>query len=293
MQGPQLARTMWLVNAALLPAIIARAALSTPTIFLSVAAASAAAVLTAALGHQARREPVANALTDGSAILTAWLIALCLPPDIAPWIAALAAVLGVGVGRELYGGLGRNPFNPAMLGYAFVLIAFPAALSIWPVATDGETVVAAVAQPTALTALKLGVASVGPTVAETGFALAALGGGLLLLGRRTISWHAPAGTLAGAALTAVFLFGATPAVLWQQLIPGSVLLAAFFVATDPVTGCATPLARCLFGLGVGAIAIAIRRFGAYPDGMAFAVLLMNTAAPAIDLAVAAVARRRL
>lgn len=251
-------------------------------------------------------------LSDFSAPLAGVLFALCLPPW-APWYVSLVGALcAIGIAKHLYGGLGYNTFNPAMVGYAVVLISFSGALARYPAmagaALDPITVLKmiffghlppsgwdAISAATPLDLLDQAQRR-GETWAELalgGFdasaqiaiGCAVLVGGAFILWRRHAAWQVPLGVLLGVMLTA------GPAWLWMpdqnlspllQLFFGALLLGALFIATEPVSGAATPRGRLLFGFGVGAITIAIREFGAYPDGVAFAVLLMNAAAPLLD-----------
>jgi electron transport complex protein RnfD len=209
--------------------------------------------------------------------------------------------------KHLYGGLGHNVFNPAMVGYAVVLICFPRELGAWPGVGGASLGVSwrgifgvelpwdTLAQATPLDHVRNAL-SQGLTLSEAltraqahdGHAWIALGffiGGLVLLWRRVIAWQVPLGALVGAALVALPLWlidsdrHASP---WFHWSAGALMLGAFFIATDPVTGAATPRGRLVFGLGVGAMTLLIRSFGAYPDGIAFAVLLMNGVAPLLD-----------
>jgi electron transport complex protein RnfD len=256
-------------------------------------------------------------LSDLSAPVTAVLFALCLPP-LAPWWIALVGMAAAMIfAKHLYGGLGFNLFNPAMVGYAVVLIAFPLELSRWPAPGGAgagwpETLDAifgggwpapqwdAIAQATPLDATRnlaaqgwtLGEIAADPRIGGGGasawawIAAAHALGGLMLLRMRVIPWQVPVATI-GATIALSLPFWLLdpdlhPSPL-QHLATGALVLAAFFIATDPVSGCTTPRGRLLFGSGVALLTLAIRRWGATPDGVAFAVLLMNCAAPWIDL----------
>jgi electron transport complex protein RnfD len=265
-----------------------------------------------ALGFEAlmlswRRRPMRVFLGDLSAVLTAVLFALCVPPWAPWWISAVAMAAAIIFGKHIYGGLGHNVFNPAMVGYAVVLICFPRELGAWPGA-EGATLAQGLrgvfgmaapwdtlAQATPLDQVRSAL-SQGLTLGEAlvraqarnghgWVALAFVLGGAVLLARRVIAWHVPCGVLVGVALVALPLWlidsdrHASP---WFHWGAGAAMLGAFFIATDPVTGAATPRGRWVFGLGVGAVTVLIRSFGAYPDGVAFAVLLMNGVAPLLD-----------
>ena len=299
---------------ALAPGIAAHAYFFGPGIVFQIALACVFAIAFEALMLGLRRRSIGRGLGDGSAIVTAVLFALCLPP-LAPWWLALVGMLFAMVfAKHLYGGIGQNVFNPAMVGYVVVLISFPRAMTRWTAPAWGsdtapswaETTAAIFASPavvgrwdaltsaTPLDAWRSAVQFGNPTVfaAEPAvlgpwawlagaFAL----GGAWLLWRRVISWHVPAGMLgaiAAASLAAAFLAPAESPGPAFHLFAGAAVLGAFFIATDPVSGCTTPAGRLWFGIGAGFLTWAIRRWGAYPDGVAFAVLLMNMAAPLID-----------
>ena len=309
------ARVMALVLLALLPAIAAHAWYFGPGVLVQIVLASAFALAAEAVMLRLRGKPLRLFLTDLSAVVTAVLFALCIPPLAPWWVALVAMTVAMVVAKHLHGGLGHNLFNPAMAGYAVVLVAFPLALSRW-LPPDGGVGLAdtlnaiflgvppspgwdAVAQATPLDTLR-NLGAQGHTLQEIrGNAVfgdfggrggewianwIALGG-LLLLWRRVIPWQVPVATLATTVVLTLPFWLADPDVHpfpLQHVFAGALVLAAFFIATDPVTGCTTPRGRLLFGAGVAAITLAIRRWGAHPDGVAFAVLLMNFAAPWID-----------
>ncbi|CAL1239527.1 RnfABCDGE type electron transport complex subunit D [Candidatus Methylocalor cossyra] len=284
-----------------------------PGVLIQCLIALAAAEASEALVLRLRRRPVAPTLADGSAALTAVLLALSLPPLLPGWLTAFGAAWAIVVGKQLYGGLGHNPFNPAMVGYAALLVSFPRPMAAgyallegnptplgfrdaWQLIVDpgaAALLADATTHATRLSGLKAPLAPGGPAVtADTPFtggaAWANLGfllGGLWLLGRRLIDWRIPAAFLATlSALTlALFLIDparhAPPSV---HLFGGGTMLGAFFIATDPVSAATTPAGRLIFGAGIGALVVAIRAFGGYPDGVAFAVLLLNLAAPTLD-----------
>jgi len=255
------------------------------------AMALALAVEAAALRLQGR--PVQRALRDGSALVTAALLVLALPPHTPWYVTGIAVSAALGLGKHLYGGLGNNPFNPAVVGYAVVLLSFPAALAEWPAGIDG------LSGATALTTFKY---REGLTVAdvwrpEFGFGtlgghpaewlnLAFLAGGLLLATRRLLAWRIPVALLA--TLGALALLGydqgsssslGSPLFHWFS---GATMLGAWFFATDPVTHPASARGQILFGCLIGAITFAIRGFGSYPDGLAFAILLANGCSAWLD-----------
>lgn len=282
-------------------------------ILVNLAIACATALAAEALVLKLRKRPLKPALSDLSALVSAALIALCLPPIVPWWLTALAVLIGIVVAKQLYGGLGQNPFNPAMVAYCTMIIAYPSLMSQWPVAgaLDFDTQLAlilggtreldAITGATALdalrTALHTGTSSVASVLQQDGFgafggrgwewvAAGYMLGGLFLLARGVITWHMPAGFIvAMAAISGVFWLGdpaqfASPVF---HLASGGTMLAAFFIVTDPVSGATTPIGKLIFAAGIALIAYLIRVFGAFPDGIAFAVLLMNMCVPLIDL----------
>lgn len=255
--------------------------------------ALAAALATEALALQLTCGAPMRALRDGSAIVTGVLLALALPPGLHPGIVALASVAAIGLGKHAYGGLGQNPFNPAVVGYVIVLVSFPAALSFWPSAVD------ALSGATAMTTFKYragatvaevwsssrGFGALGGTPAEWANA-AFLAGGLFLAWRRLLAWRVPVAFLA--TLGALGLAGydqgssssfGSPA---YHAFSGGTMLAAWFFATDPVTHPAGRRAQIAFGVIIGVVTWSIRSFGGYPDGIAFGILLANGASAWLD-----------
>lgn len=311
-------RVMSLVMVALVPATLAHVFFFGIGIVVQVVLAMTFALAIEAMALRLRGRPVAAFLSDGSALVTAWLFALCIPPLAPWWIAAIGMTAAIGCAKHLYGGLGYNLFNPAMVGYAVVLICFPVELTQW-LSTAGPSDIG-VDLTGALGAVIAGVAPAGGWDAVTGATpldvVRSLGraghtlaeihgdadyaaghpawawiagttalGGVALCLLRVADWRTPAAVIgAVVALSLPFWLANSdvyPSSL-QHLFSGGLMLAAFFIATDPVSGCTTPRGRWIFGIGVALLTLAIRRWGAYPDGVAFAILLMNAAAPLID-----------
>lgn len=233
-------------------------------------------------------------LKDGSAIVTALLIALALPPFTAWWIVLLACIFAMLLGKHAFGGLGQNVFNPAMTGYALALLLFPAQLAHWPQpAFDGVTMATALdtfKQNHAFTVAAWWQAH--PQFGQWGAAdfewinLAFLAGGLFLVQQKIIGWHIPAAVLLALGLCAAAYYdngssasGGSPLYHW---LSGATMLGAFFIATDPATAASTVRGKLVYGALIGALIFAIRHGGAYPDGVAFAVLLANAASPLLD-----------
>ena len=310
-------RIMMQVLIALLPAIAVYVALLGPAVLVQLAVATLAALAGEAAMLKLRDKPLGLFLGDGSAVVTAWLIALAFPPLAPWWLVAAGTLFAIVIAKHLYGGLGQNPFNPAMIAFAVCIVSYPSLMSQWPPvelqAPFGEQLALifglaprldAMSGATPLdalkTALKLGEGTVTAStiladreifgqIAGKGWewvSLATLAGGLWLWQRKVIGWHVSAAFLAGMALIASALWMVNPAQFASplfHLFSGGTLLGAFFIVTDPVSGCTTPRGKLIFGFSAGVLAYVIRVFGGYPDGVAFAVLLLNICAPLIDL----------
>ncbi|MDY6832092.1 MAG: RnfABCDGE type electron transport complex subunit D [Thermodesulfobacteriota bacterium] len=238
-----------------------------------------------------RKRPIP--LGDGSAAITGVILALSLPGP-APWyVGVIASFVAIGIGKVIFGGLGMNIFNPAMVGRAFVMIAFAGAMAASGYMTAGGAV-DAVSQATPLTLfqqegvvtplLKLFIGTTNGSLGE-GSALACLIGGAYLCIRRTASWEIPAGVILAVVVCAGLASLANPDSEWtvlHHLFGGALLFGAFYIATDPVTSPLTSGGKFVFGLGVGAIIMLLRIFSGYPEGVMFAVLLMNAMTPLIN-----------
>jgi len=260
------------------------------------------AVITAlaaeALILKMRGMQIASTLNDGSAVLTAILLAIAIP-SIAPWwIIVLGVLFAIVFGKQLFGGLGNNPFNPAMLGYAFLLVSYPLQMTQWPSEFQGvlgifevsgiDVLTGATNLDYAKTQLMLGQSITALTfdnISQMWINLGFLLGGVYLLLRRVIFWHIPSALIVGMLLMSSILYFIDPAQYSSpvfHLVNGATMLAAFFIATDPVSASTTPLGRLIYGFAIGVIIIIIRVFGGYPEAVAFAVLLMNITVPLID-----------
>lgn len=315
-------KVMGLVMLALLPATLYDGYLfGWPAIWLflvTVAAALASEAACLALGGR----PLNPALKDGSAILTGWLLAMSLPPWAPWWIGAVGAFIAIVVGKHVFGGLGQNPFNPAMVARVALLVSFPVPMTMFSTPKplfsaeapgfveslritfaggfDIDTMSAASALGHVKTELSRGVpvsqsaqafdplalalGSVPGSLGETSAILLLLGG-LFLIYKKVISWHIPVslmGTLfALATLANLADPGRYPDGLFH-MVTGATLLGAFFIATDLVTSPVTRSGQLVYGAGIGLITFVIRSYAGYPEGMAFAVLLMNAMTPLID-----------
>ncbi|UXJ51465.1 RnfABCDGE type electron transport complex subunit D [Pseudomonas citronellolis] len=306
-------KVMLQVLAALAPGALALIALYGVGTLFNLLWCSAVALGTEALMLHLRKRPLAVFLKDGSALVTAVLLALALPPYAPWWLSLLASAFALVFGKHLYGGLGQNPFNPAMLGYVVVLVSFPLEMTRWPSPdaglglVDGLSRILGLGAPppdawagaTALDVLKnnhsLTIDELLTQSAAFGHVggrgvelvnLAFLAGGLFLLWRKLFTWHAPAGMLGGLFVMSLLFWNGSGSDSHGSplfhLFSGAAMLGAFFIVTDPVSGATSNRGRLVFGLGVGIVTYVIRAWGGYPDGVAFAVLLMNLAAPTID-----------
>jgi electron transport complex protein RnfD len=305
---------------ALLPGLAAYVWFFGVAIVVQIMLASITALAAEALVLYLRGKPLALFLTDGSALVTAWLIALSFPPLAPWWLVVLATLIAIIVAKHLYGGLGQNPFNPAMVAFALMIVAYPQFMSRWPgveaigFATQWNIIFGlqanqaldALTMATPLDALRTALHSTNATTVTVASALAHnpaiglvagrgwewiaagyLAGGLWLVQQRIITWHLPTAFLA----TLFLLAGVASAINPSEfagplfhLFGGGAMLAAFFIVTDPVSAATTPYGKLIFAAGVALLTWIIRSFGAYPDGIAFAVLLMNMCVPLIDMA---------
>ncbi|WP_212626657.1 RnfABCDGE type electron transport complex subunit D [Pseudomonas sp. PP3] len=258
-----------------------------------------------------RQRPLRASLSDGSALVSATLLALALPPYCPWWLPLSAAAFAMVFGKHLYGGVGSNPFNPAMLGFALVMVTFPQHMTHWP-SSHGMDLMSGLQQifgfgqtpdawvrATALDSLRINKSltmdelfSANPAFGHFGgrgvewVNLAFLAGGAFLLQRKVFSWHAPVGMLASLFIISLLCWNGTGSDSHGSplfhLLSGATMLGAFFIVTEPVSGAKSPVARLLFGIGVGLLTYLIRTWGGYPDGVAFAVLLMNLCVPALE-----------
>ena len=239
-----------------------------------------------------KKEPT---ILDGSAIITGVLLAFNVPANLPVWILALGALFAIGVVKLSFGGLGNNIFNPAIAGRIFLLISFPAQMTSWPATAMAATATDAVSSATVLGLLKQSPEAL-PEVQQMfmGFESGSLGemsaaalllGLIYLLWKRVITWHIPGTILATVALFTGILFLVDPLPQYNPLIhlfSGGLMLGAVFMATDYVTSPLTKRGMIIYGAGIGLITVAIRLWGAYPEGISFAILLMNAFTPLIN-----------
>ena len=291
-----------------------------PAILISIMLASITALATEETMLKLRNRPITPFLQDNSALLTAWLIALSIPPLAPWWLVVVGTAFAISISKHLYGGLGSNPFNPAMIAYAVLIISFPAHMTHWltphglgsvqldfaeqlnyifqgilpeGIKLDGVTM--ATPLDTLKTQLHMNgnineiiqvpifgqLAGQGSEAVALGF----LAGGVYLIASRIISWHIPAAFLTTLFASAGLFHLLDPAHYVTPLFhwfSGAAMLGAFFILTDPVTSPTTHKGKLIFAAGAALLTYLIRAFGGFPDGMAFATLLMNICVPLID-----------
>lgn len=251
-----------------------------------------------------KKEPT---LTDGSAILTGLLLGFNLPSNLPVWIIIIGALVAIGIGKMTFGGLGCNPFNPALVGRCFLLVSFPAQMTSWPVAGQLTSYVDAQTGATPLSIMKEAIKSGDPTVLDRlpdsvslllgnpGInhgagtigeicALALIIGLIYMLWKKIITWHIPVSILATVFVFCGLLHVANPiyANPVAELLTGGLMLGAIFMATDYVTSPMTHKGQIIYGIAIGALTVIIRNWGSYPEGMSFAILIMNAFTPLIN-----------
>ncbi len=307
---------------ALVPAALAHTWYFGPGILLNLIIASFFCIAGEALMMRARGRDPAVALYDFSALVTAALLAFALPSLTPWWVTATGALFGVVVAKHLYGGIGFNVFNPAMAGYVVILVAYPMQMNLWVAPSMGDldyvnlniwqtlqyTLTGAlpdtlnfdaVSRATPLDAMQSGLRNLhtyaeirtNPIMGDFGGRgwewignFTAIGGFWLLV-KKIIRWQIPTGVFLGLLLPAGVMYVIDPGTHASpgfHLFSGATILCAFFVATDPVSAATSPKGRFIYGIGIGLLIYVIRRWGAYADGVAFSVVLMNMATPAID-----------
>ncbi|MCF7891074.1 RnfABCDGE type electron transport complex subunit D [Candidatus Bipolaricaulota bacterium] len=229
-------------------------------------------------------------LSDKSALVTGLLIGLVLPPEIPLYAAGLGSVFAIVIGKQLFGGLGKNIFNPALIGRAFLVAAYPVLMTTWtkPVGFDAvtsATPLAAARFDDVLTPLsRLFLGNISGSLGETS-ALALLLGGLYMLVKGYMDWRIPCAAFASLLGLSAIIWGIDPGSYSPpvfHLLAGGFLIGAIFMATDPTTSPVTKSGRWIFGAGVGIITVVIRAWGGYPEGVMFSILLMNAFRPLID-----------
>ena len=303
--GESVKRIMWDVNIALIPLLL------TAILFfgfeaLFVCLVSVASCLLFQWLIEKFLLKTKTTITDGSAIVTGLLLAFNLPANLPLWIVIIGALVAIGIGKMSFGGLGKNPFNPALVGRVFLLISFPVQMTTWPRplgicnifsngavdATTGATPLAAFKE-----AVKNGTANfdmpnlmdaflghIGGSMGEVS-AIAILIGGIYMLCRRVISWHIPVSFIGTALVFSAILWCINPSHYMDPIttiLTGGLMLGAVFMATDMVTSPMSKWGQVVFGIGCGLLTIIIRNWGSYPEGVSFAILLMNACVPLIN-----------
>jgi Na+-translocating ferredoxin:NAD+ oxidoreductase subunit D len=242
-------------------------------------------------------------VTDGSALVTGILLAFNVPADIPWWIIVIGSLAAIGIGKLSFGGLGSNIFNPALVGRVFLLISFPVQMTSWPVNRQSD--VDSVTSATPLGIIKEGLTSgtpvsqiaqdlpatsdmllgnIGGSLGEIS-ALMLILGGLYMLYKKVITWHIPVSIIASVGIIAAIFWGADPQAYVNpvyHLLTGGLMLGAIYMATDMVSSPMTAKGQIIYGVGIGVITISIRLFGAYPEGISFAILIMNAFTPLIN-----------
>jgi len=307
--GDSVRRNMLLVILALLPAYVVSVLEFGCGALITAAISVIACVCTEWVISRYLLKEQRQTIGDLSAVLTGLLLAFNLPSSIDWWIVIIGAVVAIGVGKMTFGGLGQNPFNPALVGRVFLLISFPAQMTTWPVAkgfatsyVDAETGAtplyylkhmlkagdsSVIDQLPALKDAFLG--AMGGSLGEV-CALALIIGGLFLICTKVITWHIPVSIIATVALFAACTgwVGALPegmttcSYIGYELLTGGLMLGAFFMATDYVTSPMSAWGKIIFGIGIGFIMMVIRTWGNYPEGMSFAILIMNACVPLLN-----------
>ena len=242
-------------------------------------------------------------ITDGSALITGILLAFNVPSNIPWWIIVIGALASIGIGKLSFGGLGSNIFNPALVGRVFLLISFPVQMTSWPV--NSRSGIDAVTSATPLNIIKEGITNgtpiseiskslpstvemffgeIGGSLGEIS-ALLLIIGGLYMLFTKVITWHIPVSIIATVALVAGVFWLVNPEIYINptyHVLTGGLMLGAIFMATDMVSSPMNPKGQMIYGVGIGLITISIRLFGAYPEGISFAILIMNAFTPLIN-----------
>ena len=282
--------TSWIMRQviiALIPAVIASVIFFKLRAVFLISVCTVAAVLSEEAVCRIRKRP--SCLKDYSAVVTGLLLALILPPETPLWAAFLASIVAIALGKQIFGGLGHNIFNPALVARAFLMAAFPVMLTSWVEPFTLEAVTSAT--PLALWKFnrvfvdlqRLFLGNVSGSLGETS-SLALILGGIYLILRKAADWRACLGMFAGiSAVSGIFYFlePLNGSVLFH-LLSGGVLLGMFFMVTDPVTTPVTKTGRFLFGLFVGILVIVIRRWSGLPEGVMYSILFMNSFVPLIN-----------
>ncbi len=291
--GDSVAKNMHRVSTALMPAFLVSALFFGWHAIVTTAISVAACMLFEFLISRFLMKRPAT-LQDGSAALTGLLLAFNLPSDISWWIILIGALVAIGVAKMSFGGLGNNIFNPALVGRVFLLLSFPQQMTTWP---NPVRYADAVSGATPLALMKAGrfeelpraldmlIGNIPGSMGEVA-AIALLIGAVYLICTKTITWHIPVSILVTVFVFSGILYLCHPesfASPVYHLLSGGLMLGACFMATDYVTSPMTAKGQLIFGFGIGVLTVIIRSFGAYPEGMSFAILIMNAATPLINV----------
>ena len=291
--GESTRRIMGDVVLALIPALVVSSYVLGMRVLLTTAVAVAGCVLFEYLIQRFLLKG-RTSVGDLSAVVTGILLAFNLPVGIPLWIVLIGALVAIGIGKMTFGGLGCNPFNPALTGRIFLLIAYPVQMTDWttgvPDALTGSTMLDDVKHGlyavSEVDLLQMLGGHMNGSMGEIG-SFALILGGLYLLWRRVITWHIPVAVLGTMALFAMFVgLGEGGSIVWQlplfHILVGGALLGAIFMATDYSTSPMTHKGMIIYGVGIGVLTMIIRLWGAYPEGMSFAIFIMNAATPLIN-----------
>lgn len=300
--GDSVPRIMLTVILALVPALIAGVAcFGFNALRLTLVCVTTCVLAEAAVRRLMKRDP---GIADLSAVVTGLLLAFNLPPTLPTWMAVVGSLVSIVIAKQVYGGIGYNLFNPALIGRSFLLISFPVAMTTWAMPLQGFCVADAVTTATPLGAWKTAwLAGSAPAgyfaafplsdlllgtrpgcIGETSV-IALLLGGILLLWRRCITWHTPVCFIGTVAVFAAILHAIRPEQtlpVAYQVFSGGLMLGALFMATDMVTTPVTGRGMAIFGIGCGVLTMLIRTWGGYPEGVSFSILIMNALTPLIN-----------
>lgn len=305
-KGPEsTSRIMWTVVWSLVPVILASFYYFGPSALLVISASTAGCLVTERVFSKT------NTLGDGSALITGLLLGLTLPAGIPMWMAAIGGIFAIGIGKVVFGGLGQNVFNPALLGRAFLQAAFPTAMTTWPdlqgpwMALRGDNLAFPFATPHVVTSMTgatpLGVwkfggkltglahlilGSTGGSLGETA-AIVILACGVFLAFKKYLDWRIPISIFATVFILSEIIHAVAPAHYpdgFFMLFSGGLMLGAVFMATDMVTSPTTKLGAWIFGVGIGVMVVVIRLWGGLPEGVMYSILFMNAFVPFINRA---------
>ena len=301
-------KIMWRVNLALVPMLLTGIAyFGLNALLISIVSVACCCLFQWLIEKFIMRVP--STVCDGSAIVTGLLLAFNVPATAEMiWMVAIGALVAIGVGKMTFGGLGKNPFNPALVGRVFMLISFPVQMTTWPTVgkwfpmsldtvsgatplglikegvKNGQSLSEVLSAPDMPSLCDIFLGHMGGSLGEVS-AIAILIGAIYLLCRKVISWHIPVAFIGTALIFSGILWLADPTQFVDPLttiLTGGIMLGACFMATDMVTSPMAKSGQLVFGVGCGLLTIIIRNWGAYPEGVSFAILLMNSVTPLIN-----------